>query len=140
MTSNALSLLDIDNIYVINLNKNKINYDRTIEYLKLHNIINYKIIDAVNTVNNNYIYDNFYNYLIKNMDKTFVKHNFSKGALGCLLSHIKCIEDAIENNFSKIIILEDDFIPHNNLFNEFKKICYIYLIIGILYILEKNKV
>ena len=44
------------------------------------------------------------------MDPTFVKYNFSKGALGCLLSHIKCIKLAKAAGYKKIIVFEDDFI------------------------------
>jgi len=32
-----------------------------------------------------------------------------KGYIGCALSHIKCLEYAIENNLENILILEDDF-------------------------------
>lgn len=35
----------------------------------------------------------------------------SNGAYGCALSHIKALEDAKSNNYKKVIILEDDFIP-----------------------------
>ena len=32
------------------------------------------------------------------------------GYLGCVLSHIKCIDKAINENYEQVIILEDDFI------------------------------
>lgn len=32
-----------------------------------------------------------------------------RGEIGCALSHIKCLEKAIENNFDNVLILEDDF-------------------------------
>ena len=36
-----------------------------------------------------------------------IKH--SNGAIGCALSHINCIEIAINNNWDHVIIIEDDF-------------------------------
>lgn len=38
----------------------------------------------------------------------------SLGALGCSLSHIKTLQDAIENNYKNILILEDDALPSKN--------------------------
>ena len=43
--------------------------------------------------------------------KYFVKnHNLNPGQIGCALSHIKILEDAIKNNDKKIIVFEDDAI------------------------------
>lgn len=38
----------------------------------------------------------------------------SLGALGCSLSHIKTLQDAIVNNYKNILILEDDVVPSKN--------------------------
>ena len=35
----------------------------------------------------------------------------SKRATGCTLSHLKALNDAIDNNYSHFMVLEDDFIP-----------------------------
>lgn len=45
------------------------------------------------------------------------------GAVGCLLSHIACIEIAIKNNYSHVLILEDDamFINSTLLIDQFNK-------------------
>jgi GR25 family glycosyltransferase involved in LPS biosynthesis len=67
--------------------------------------------------------NNFYNILyeevIKQFDEIFVKHNYHKGALGCLLSHLKVMQDAREKNYKSILILEDDFLFKNNFENEY---------------------
>ena len=36
--------------------------------------------------------------------------NEDDGYIGCALSHIKCLDLAIERNYEEVIILEDDFI------------------------------
>jgi GR25 family glycosyltransferase involved in LPS biosynthesis len=37
----------------------------------------------------------------------------SEGAMGCLLSHVKIFEDAVENKYDKILIFQDDIYFHN---------------------------
>ena len=83
--SNESFLDKIDKIYFINLENRK---DR------LNSITNeIKKIDPKN---------------IKTKRIEAVKKDV--GAIGCGLSHIKALKDAIENNHNHIIILEDDFI------------------------------
>lgn len=65
------------------------------------------------------------------MNNDIVNH----GQWGCLQSHINILEDAIENNYQNIIILEDDIILKNkwsnileklhNIMNEDKKLIYL---------------
>ena len=68
---------------------------------------------------------------IKKMDPTLEKTiridavNHEKGCIGCGLSHIKALTDAIENKYENIIILEDDFIFTSDINNIKKKINYI---------------
>jgi len=109
---------NIDHILVINLEKIFLKKEKCLIQLKRNNISNYTIIDAVNTIDNNMTYNTFYNNITQNMDANFVKYNFTKGALGCLLSHIKCISCAKENNYKNVLILEDDFIMIDNFSEE----------------------
>lgn len=44
------------------------------------------------------------------------------GELGCALSHMMCLMDAVENNYKDIILLEDDVIPLKGLNVYFTKI------------------
>ena len=107
----------IDKIYVINLKKNFFKRFISIHQLNQYNIDNYAIIDAIDS--NNYVYKNIYDNIIKNMSQSFIDNNFRIGALGCLLSHIQCIKDAVKNNYKQIIVLEDDFLLKNDFLNEF---------------------
>ena len=105
-----------DFVYVIHLDKNRDNLDKINYQMKKNNFSNYKIINAVYTHDDFYkqIYDKLYEKLIKFFSKTYIEHNFQKGALGCYLSHINCIIDANLNKYSRILILEEDFLIINN--------------------------
>ena len=47
--------------------------------------------------------------------KVYKKSEIKNSAqLGCLLSHVTAIQDAIDNNYEKILILEDDNYYHKN--------------------------
>jgi glycosyl transferase family 25 len=101
----------------MNLEKDEFKKQNCLFQLKKNNITNYEFFKAINT-SSNIIYDTLYNKIIKNMDEKFTKNNFSKGALGCLLSHIEIIKIAKKNNYQKILILEDDFLMINNFKDE----------------------
>ena len=61
---------------------------------------------------------------IYNEDLAKRNHRYSKpikgGMLGCSLSHRMIYEDIIENNYEKVLILEDDVIIEQFSFNNFK--------------------
>ena len=48
--------------------------------------------------------------------------NITIGEAGCYLSHMFCLNDAINNKYEKIIIFEDDIIFHKSFNDLFKKI------------------
>lgn len=96
-----------DFVYIINLEKNKINYEKCIIQMKKYGFKNFKVVNAVN--GKHVKYGKLYDSIVQNMDPEEVLFNFQKGALGCLLSHLYCINDAKINNYEKILVLEDDF-------------------------------
>jgi GR25 family glycosyltransferase involved in LPS biosynthesis len=102
-----------DKIYIINLKKNIERKKKCLINLKNNNISNFEIVEAIDTITNEN-YDISYNNIITKFTRDFIKNNFSKGAFGCLLSHINCVIDAKKNNYKQILILEDDFILINN--------------------------
>ena len=55
-----------------------------------------------------------------------IKHE--QGGIGCGMSHIKVLEDAIEKNYHNIIVLEDDFkfTVETNIFFEYLQELYNY--------------
>jgi hypothetical protein len=108
-----------DMIYIINLSKNKDYKNKCINYLRCLNITNYYIFDACNA--KEYIYEYLYNYSSKEINEEFKKYCFTPGSIGCFLSHIFCVINAKKNNYKKILILEDDFIPHYNFHEKFFK-------------------
>ncbi len=101
---NTTNILNMFPIYVINLKKDIYRRCYMVHLLKKLGI-NYSLI-IVNEFN------------IKDRQKLNLKTNkISLGQIGCGLSHLWCINDAIKSNCEKFIIFEDDIIFHKN-FNE----------------------
>lgn len=92
-------------IYIINL-KSDIIRRNYIKHLFERNRINYKLILV-----NKFTYK-----------KNTPKCNIDTPRLGCILSHLWCINNAITNNFQHFIIFEDDIIFHKNFSNIFSNI------------------
>ena len=103
----------IDKIYIINKKENYINKDLCETQLLRNGLTNYMFVDAIYP-SEYYNLRHMYDEIIKNMTPNMIKNNFSIGALGCMLSHIKVLKHALQNNYKTILILEDDFIIVNN--------------------------
>ncbi len=114
-------LNSIDKIYIINKKEKYINRDLCETQLLNNGLTNYKFIDAIYpSEQHNLTY--MYQKICKNMSPIMIKNNFSIGALGCMLSHITVLKDALKNNHKNILILEDDFIIVNNFIKKFEDI------------------
>ena len=99
-----------DKVYVINLDSQPENLKNIDKQLKKYNI-KYSRFKAINGKD---VFDQY------NLSKDSW-NNDHPGALGCLLSHKTIIKDALDNNYNKILILEDDCLLHknfNNIFNQ----------------------
>lgn len=94
-------------IYVINLNTDSFRRNYIKCLFKKHGI-NYKLI-----VVNKFTYN-------ANRDNTKYQIHCSK--LGCILSHLWCIRNAVENNYEQFIVFEDDIIFHKNFEQMFSNI------------------
>lgn len=93
-----------DKIYCINLKERKDRWDECLSNFEKYEINNYERFDAIKI----------------NADLPSKK----KGQIGCALSFTSCVKEAINKNYNQILILEDDFIFHdekNELFNKFSK-------------------
>lgn len=112
---NNIKITNVDNnnilnnfpIYVINLRNDKLrrNY---IKHLFLKHKINYNLV----------IFEKFeYNSI-----EDLMSAKIHRSKLGCILSHLWCIQDAILNNYERFIVFEDDIIFHKNFNNLFKQI------------------
>lgn len=95
---------DVDKIFVINLENRLDRKERILKQFKKFKITNFEFVKAVNGYDP--ALDLYYMKFYSNCEKD--DQSFSKGALGCLMSHIKCIELAIEREYNKVLILEDD--------------------------------
>jgi len=104
-----------DKIYVLNLEKEKERMLNISNNLNKMNIL-FERFDAFGE--NNIEVQNSFNK-IKNDDSALIK---SIGATGCLFSHRAIINDAIKNNYSNILIFEDDVLFDNNFLEKIKYI------------------
>lgn len=112
-------LREIDMIYIINLKNRNDRKERILKLLDGLSIERTKIkfIDAINGKLKHNIAD-----YERNIEKIrlqqfannqkgfelFIKWSYQPGAYGCLISHMKAIEDAKKNGYHEILILEDD--------------------------------
>jgi len=92
----------IDKIYIINKKENYINKDLCETQLLNIGLNNYTFIDAIYP-SEHYDLRQMYDEICKNMTTQIIKNNFSIGALGCMLSHIKAIKHALQNNLKNIL-------------------------------------
>ena len=96
----------VDKVYVINMDKDKERMyilDKKMKELG----IKYQRITGVDGKK---VYPKY-------KDKTKLR----PGQIGCLLSHLNILNDAIKNKYDNILVLEDDILFHRNFHNEFKK-------------------
>ena len=102
---------NIDKIYVINLKKNK---DRLEKFMKNAKKANIKVerFDAVYGKELSKDHPDILKHFVKN-------HGLRLSQIGCALSHIKIMEDAINNNYNNILIFEDDAIIQEDFWDRF---------------------
>ena len=105
-----------DNIYVINLEKRPERKKEMIKQFEKNNINQYEFIEA---------FDGLKPDIISQFNNLTLKENFpivTSGHYACLLSHIKAIKQAKANNYTNIMILEDDITFCDNFINKINKI------------------
>lgn len=85
-----------DHIYVLNLPRRTDKRARVESTLKSIGITNYEFFDGIDGS--------------KFHDKK--THRINPGELGCYLSHVEIMKDALSRGFERILIFEDDIIPH----------------------------
>jgi GR25 family glycosyltransferase involved in LPS biosynthesis len=113
------SVLDIDKIYIINLEKDKDRWDYISNQCKKINL-NINRFDAIYGKNLPEDHPDIKKYIMDNnlRDKRL---NYgiplNPGQIGCALSHIKIWEEAYEKGYENILIFEDDAIIPDD-FNE----------------------
>lgn len=114
--------MNIDKVYIITLDhseENKRSLLERLEKLTVPNATSYHIIQAVNGKEEFATEEDRDSYGIKFYDKWkmeddvnwWYKRNVTVGEAGGMCSHIKIWEDAYQNGFDNILILEDDYEP-----------------------------
>lgn len=96
----------IDHIYVINLETDRLRRNYIIKLMEKYSI-NFELIIVPKLQHHQY--------------EIIGNNKLKMGEAGCYLSHMFCLQDAINNNYDNIIIFEDDIIMHKNFHNLFQK-------------------
>lgn len=114
MYINLSEILGIDKVYCISLHKNNDKWDNLLKTITDNGFPNCVIFEGIN--GSQYSFENLENiigiwqrYILKNnIMRTNHEQFNSWGGLGCYLSHIGIWQDAKDNGYKKILILEDD--------------------------------
>jgi GR25 family glycosyltransferase involved in LPS biosynthesis len=96
-----------DKIYLLNLHKRKDRLDKSVEKLDKLNIK----YDVFNGTDGSVI-QKLWNKLD---NPNFTNSNY----VGCAISHLSIYQDALQNKYEKILIIEDDNLIHNGIINMF---------------------
>jgi hypothetical protein len=95
----------VDNVYVLNLSRDSFKYDILAKKLGELEIEHERFIGT----------DGKSPEFTGGLNGTgFGKVYRSSGAIGCLVSHINILEDAVEKKYNKILLLQDDIYFHQN--------------------------
>tara|TARA_B100000579_G_scaffold187137_1_gene152569 strand:- start:2154 stop:2807 length:654 start_codon:yes stop_codon:yes gene_type:complete len=101
--------MDVDKIFIINLASRQDRKEHMINEMNRLNIHNFEFFKAIKpTIKEIIEWNNNYCNHVKH---SFVHNkflNYQIGCLGCLKSHLAVCELALERNYKKILILEDD--------------------------------
>lgn len=92
-----------DKIYVLSLHKRQERFNLMKKRLDFCDITNYKKFEGVD--------GSVLNHLHKKLDNSnFVNSSY----IACTVSHLSIYQDALQNNYEKILVLEDDCRIHRN--------------------------
>ena len=95
--------MEIDKIFIINLNYRTDRKEHIINEMKKHNISNYEFYTAIKPTLED-VYKWHINYCAPHNDI------YKIGAFGCLTSHIEIFKISLERKYKNILILEDDIV------------------------------
>jgi len=106
---------NIDKIYIINLKHRTDRWEKCLEQLNKYNITNYERVDAICPDINNIDKSQYKNFNDKSK-------KYLTGQMGCKLSHYNVIQTAKKQNYTQILILEDDFLLCEKFIEKFNEL------------------
>lgn len=106
------------NVMVINLKKCKDRKKHMDKHLKKYRFVNYDFFNAVERedVYNDFVVDGKINQ--KKIKKSTKNVNKALAEIGCVFSHLRILEHAIENNWNNLLIMEDDVNFEHDIFRQ----------------------
>ena len=121
MTDFALLNHFFDHIYVLTLKRAT---ERQAQIKKNLTGLRYQFFFSVDK--NDIDVNNLVNNSVYDLDAGIKNHRYhkpmSKGQIACAMGHRMIYEDVIKNNFSKVLILEDDVAPVENFSENFSQV------------------
>ena len=122
----------VDNVYVLNLKRESFKYDilkrklseKGIQHQRFEAVDGYNgsisldaeeqaYRDMLGGYKNTELYEPFLRWGAWTLFNPSCGAHRTRGAMGCLLSHKKIIQDAIDKKYEKILLLQDDIYFHN---------------------------
>ena len=106
-------ILGVDKVYCISLKKNQSNWPSILDNIHKNGFPSCTIFEGIDGS----LYKNklpqivgvWEEYILKNgVQRTNHEQFSSLGAIGCYMSHVTIWKDAIENQYQKVLIFEDD--------------------------------
>ena len=89
----------IEELPILYINLNRAIYRKNkIEEILNNNNLNYKRIEAIDGLELDYI----------ELKKQYIFRKMTKNEVACVLSHLKTIQYAFDNNYDNVLIIEDD--------------------------------
>ena len=120
------TLLGVDKVYCISLEKNRNNWDSILSNIRSNGFPSCEIFEGVNgsqyKSNLSNIVGVWQQYNLENNIQRSNHEQFSTyGAIGCYMSHINIWKDIIKNGYNKVLVFEDDISFSDNFINNFKE-------------------
>lgn len=106
---NPINLDDIyEHVYIINLKSRTDRYQQMLTEMKNQSITNYQFYEAIRPNHDDICQwnENYCLHELRHRKNNF--HNYQIGSFGCLQSHINVIQNAVNLNYKRVLILEDD--------------------------------
>ena len=119
--------MNIDRIFIINLEKREDRKQQMINEMEKYNITNYEFFKAIQPDMSDIIEWN--NKYCEHVKSDVLPHKFNGykiGCLGCLKSHLEVCKLSLSRGYNNVLILEDDteFIQNFNKLNQYNELKY----------------
>jgi len=111
----------LDKIYIIHLKRSVHRHEHMLKQMEKQNIENYLFFDAIDAENDD-LNANYDFSVISKWRDPFSRKCITRGEIGCALTHYWVWEEIVSNQYSQVLILEDDVVLEDDFIQKLKKI------------------